>query len=286
VIHAPLALYFATGMVATVNPCGFAMLPAYLSYFLGVEDPKAPDARASISRAFVVAASVAVGFLAVFSIIGFAIESLSLSVYRYMPWVSIVIGVALVVLGVALLRGFELTASLPRLRAGGRSRGIGSMVLFGASYATVSIGCTLPNFIIAVSGTFKRANLVSGLAVFAAYALGMALVLLGLTVALALARQSLVRTLRRSGRHINRVAGGLMVVAGAYVAYYGAYELRVYRGRTSGSGPVDVVTGWSTDISAWVQRTGSVRIGVVLAMGLAVVAFVTFGVRARRTSAR
>jgi len=24
-------------MVATVNPCGFAMLPAYLSFFLGVE---------------------------------------------------------------------------------------------------------------------------------------------------------------------------------------------------------------------------------------------------------
>ncbi|MFN7150094.1 MAG: cytochrome C biosynthesis protein, partial [Microthrixaceae bacterium] len=24
-------------MVATVNPCGFAMLPAYLSYFLGLE---------------------------------------------------------------------------------------------------------------------------------------------------------------------------------------------------------------------------------------------------------
>ena len=32
-IDAPLALAFSAGLVATVNPCGFAMLPAYLSYF-------------------------------------------------------------------------------------------------------------------------------------------------------------------------------------------------------------------------------------------------------------
>ena len=32
-----LAYYLAIGMVATVNPCGFAMLPAYLSFFLGLE---------------------------------------------------------------------------------------------------------------------------------------------------------------------------------------------------------------------------------------------------------
>jgi cytochrome c-type biogenesis protein len=30
------AYYLTLGMVATVNPCGFAMLPAYLSYFLGL----------------------------------------------------------------------------------------------------------------------------------------------------------------------------------------------------------------------------------------------------------
>ena len=36
-IRGHLALAFSAGMIATVNPCGFAMLPAYLSYFLGLE---------------------------------------------------------------------------------------------------------------------------------------------------------------------------------------------------------------------------------------------------------
>ena len=36
-LDARLATSFTAGLVAAVNPCGFAMLPAYLSFFLGQE---------------------------------------------------------------------------------------------------------------------------------------------------------------------------------------------------------------------------------------------------------
>ena len=42
-IDAPFALALTAGMVATVNPCGFAMLPAYLAYFVGAEDAADDD---------------------------------------------------------------------------------------------------------------------------------------------------------------------------------------------------------------------------------------------------
>ena len=45
VIDAPLAIAFGAGMLATVNPCGFAMLPAYLGYFLGLEDARTRTRR-------------------------------------------------------------------------------------------------------------------------------------------------------------------------------------------------------------------------------------------------
>ena len=35
-----LVLALAAGMLATVNPCGFAMLPAYLAWFLGLDAPR------------------------------------------------------------------------------------------------------------------------------------------------------------------------------------------------------------------------------------------------------
>jgi hypothetical protein len=34
----PLGYAFGAGMVAAVNPCGFALLPAYLALFLGGRD--------------------------------------------------------------------------------------------------------------------------------------------------------------------------------------------------------------------------------------------------------
>ncbi len=46
-----LGLQFLRGMVATVNPCGFVLLPTYLMYFLGVEASSGVvDERASMRR--------------------------------------------------------------------------------------------------------------------------------------------------------------------------------------------------------------------------------------------
>jgi cytochrome c biogenesis protein CcdA len=286
-----LAVYLALGMVATVNPCGFAMLPAYLSYFLGLDetgDGSGGDgagsggdgvvaAGARTARALRVALAVSAGFLAVFALAGAVVELTSVPVYENMPWLSIVIGVALAALGVAMLAGHEVMVRLPKLERGGRHRTTRSMALFGVSYAVASIGCTLPTFLGAVAGTISRESVVDGLVVFAVYALGMSVVLMALTVAMALARTSLVRFLRRAQPHVNRVAGGLVALAGAYVAYYGWLELRTYggAGAVPTSGATDTVTGWSYDITGWVSRTGAVRIATVLALGLAAVVVVS-----------
>src|SRR3546814_13264595 len=86
-IDAPLAIAFASGMLATVNPCGFAMLPAYLGFFLGQEGGDR-DVRASVSRSLGVGLSVSAGFLLVFSIVGLAIYHRSASFDRWTPWRS------------------------------------------------------------------------------------------------------------------------------------------------------------------------------------------------------
>jgi cytochrome c biogenesis protein CcdA len=283
VIDAPLAIAFGAGMLATVNPCGFAMLPAYLGYFLGVEGHDR-DVQASVGRSLGVGLSVSGGFLAVFSVVGLAIYHLSASVDRWTPWATIVIGVVLVVLGIAMLRGFEPIVSLPKLNRGGRQRTGQSMFVFGVSYAVASISCALPLFTGAVAGTFRRENLLSSLAVFVAYALGMTLVLLALTVSMGMARQGMVRRLRRALPYVTRASGGLLVVAGAYLAHYGWYEMRVREGRGSDSEAVDVVTGWSSSIANWVYDVGPTRLGLLLALALLVVLTATFGVRNRSRS--
>jgi cytochrome c-type biogenesis protein len=282
-----LAFYLALGMVATVNPCGFAMLPAYLSYFLGTDRPGADggDGVVGLTRAIRVAIAVSAGFLAVFALAGLVVELSSVPVYEYMPWVSLVLGVGLVVLGIAMVAGYTPLVDLPKLERGGRERTTRSMFVFGVSYAIASIGCTLPAFLVAVSGTINRESVADGLVVFGIYALGMILVLLALTVAIALARTSIVRFLRSSRAYIGRVSGGLVALAGAYVAYYGWLELRLRDdGPVPQSSITDTVTGWSYDVQRWISDTGPVRIAVTLAMFLGVLA-ATLVVLANRRSA-
>lgn len=286
-----IAWYLALGMVATVNPCGFAMLPAYLSYFLGLD----PGSRAQgsddspagspVLGAIRVALAVSAGFLAVFAVAGLLVRQTSAPVYEYMPWISLVVGAALVALGLATLAGFELTARLPKMAQGGQDRTVRSMFVFGVSYAVCSIGCTLPTFLSAVAGTMSRESLVDGLMVFALYGAGMAVVLTTLTVTMALARTSLLRLLRQAQPYILSVSGVLVTVAGLYVVYYGTLELRSYRstgGNVPSSGVTDAVADWSASIANWIQDTGSLRLTAAAFLLLAAVAAATQAAKARR----
>lgn len=272
---APLALGFTAGMIATFNPCGFAMLPAYLSFFVGADG--GPGGAVQALR---VGLAVTAGFVAVFGTAGIAITGMSLSVQRYAPWATLVIGLALIPVGIAVAAGRAPKLSLPRLQKGGSDRGLGSMALFGVSYATVSLSCTLPVFLAAVSTTFSRGSAAAGMAVFLAYAAGMGVVLTGLAVAVALARQSLVRRLRGALPHVQRASGVLLTLAGAYVAWYGWVELRLASGDDVPAGPVDAAGRWSGKISTWINDAGAGRISV------AAVALITGALLAERRRRR
>ena len=60
------------------------------------------------------------------------------------------------------------------------------------------------------------------------------------------------------------VAGVILVVAGAYFTWYGIYELRIRDDPRTAAGQVDTVTGWSSDITTWIQDLVATRLGLVL----------------------
>lgn len=280
-MNGSLAYAFGVGMVATFNPCGFAMLPAYLSYFLGLEgeQDEAPDA--SILRAIAVGASMTAGFLVVFGLLGLVLEPALTTINRRLPWVTIVLGVVLLALGVAMLAGRTLSVRLPTFGRGPESRELSSVFLFGISYALVSLSCTLSLFTAAISTTVQDENLLLGILAFLAYGLGMGLVLMVITLAIALARQSLVKNLRKVLPYINRVSGALLVLAGLYVVYYGWYELRVFNGDLDGGGVAQWAFDINSSISRWINEIGATRLGLILGLVLALAVLVALAVRRR-----
>lgn len=283
-MNGSLAYAFGVGMVATFNPCGFAMLPAYLSYFLGLEGEQpegSSTADASILRALAVGASMTAGFLVVFGVLGILLEPALTTINRRLPWVTMVLGVVLVALGIAMLAGRTISVRLPRFGRGPESRELSSVFLFGISYALVSLSCTLSLFTAAISTTVQDANVIVGIAAFIAYGLGMGLVLMVITLAIALARQSLVKNLRRVLPHINRVSGALLVLAGLYVIYYGWYELRVFSGTTSGGGVAQWAFDINSSISRWIDGVGPTRLGLILGLVIALAVLIALASRRR-----
>ena len=265
---AALSLSLTRGVIAAFNPCGFAMLPAYLSYFVGTNAAgtvEAPIAR--LRRAVVVAAATTAGFVVLFSILGFVTTALTTAVTDYIPWASIAIGIGLVALGIVLLSGRELKLSLARFSTRRQGTGLDAMFLYGVSFGTVSTGCSIGTFLSNVTGS-SRAEQMAG---WIAYALGMGLVLTLVSLAAALAQQAFLLNLRKVLPYVNRISGVLLVVSGLYVAWYGWVEWRTIRFQSVPRGPEVWVSRWSASISAWIQSLGT---GPLVGAGIFITAVV------------
>ena len=90
-MNSAIVYAFGVGMVATFNPCGFAMLPAYLSYFLGLENARDTDSRAdaTVLRALAVGAAMTAGFVVVFGVLGLVLDPILSSLNDKLPWLTI-----------------------------------------------------------------------------------------------------------------------------------------------------------------------------------------------------
>lgn len=256
-----VGLAFAAGLVAALNPCGFAMLPAYLLLVVRGQQtgPQASARLTAAARALLATAGMALGFLTVFGVFGALTVSAATTVQRYLPYATVVIGVVLIVLGVWLLSGRELSALTPR-PVGPRwapTVRLGSMYGYGISYAIASLSCTIGPFLAVTAAGLRGGSIVSGLAVYLAYSAGLTLVVGVLAVAAATASSAVVDRLRRILPLVNRIGGALLVLVGLYVAYYGSYEVRLFG--ASGDPRDAVITaagrlqGW---LAGWVHQHG------------------------------
>ena len=215
-----LGLAFSAGTLASINPCGFAMLPSMVSFYLGLDTDHAARRPAwrRLGDGLALGALVTTGFLLVFLLAG-ALVSLGVgSLARFFPWATIVVGVGLVMLGGWLYLGRSLSVWIPHREA---PRVVGApraMVAYGIAYALASLGCTLPIFLIAV-GAALTAGPVGSLALFVAYSLGMGLVLTAVALGAALFRGIVGTILRRTLPYVQQVSALLLVVAGGYLLW-------------------------------------------------------------------
>lgn len=219
----PLGFAFAAGMVASVNPCGFFMLPSYISYHLGTEEAgfyeQAPARR--VARALLLGGVATAGFVVVFALAGSAIAAGGRLLITVFPYAGVVIGAAMIGLGLWLLvthRTFGIMAA-SRVTVS-RQRNLWNVFLYGIAYAVGSLSCTLPVFLVVVGGSLAGQDVLGSLGQFVGYALGMGTILIAVTIGSALFRGAVAKWLKRAIPYVHRASAMFLVGAGAYLIYY------------------------------------------------------------------
>lgn len=260
----PYALAFGAGLVATVNPCGFAMLPSFVSYYLGVRRSDS-EAGGAVGGALTAGLVLTAGFLAVFGSVGLAFALGARAVVEIVPWAAIGIGIVLVAVGVWLLAGRHVALRLPVVMrtTGGEQR---SIFAFGVAYGLGSLSCTLPVFLVVVSSAISTGSALDTLGVVAAYALGMSTILMLICLGTAGFREVLVRALRPLMPYVTRISGALLVLGGGYVVYYWTSLLS----GSGDSGPVRLVQDLQGGAQDLVLKPGQrfwLAAGVALVIG-------------------
>jgi cytochrome c-type biogenesis protein len=255
---APLGYALVAGMVASVNPCGFVLLPTYLAYYLGDRHDEvgahsearigpgdaaevrtaagsgryADSGRYRTGRAIAVSATMTASFVLLFGLAGLIATVAASGLASSLPWLGTAIGVALIALAGLVAAGRTLSfplapSALRRLRPATRNLGLSGYLAYGLAYALASLGCTLPVFIAVVGASLQSHGLADAVGQFLLFGLGMGVIITVLTLATAWFGDGLVKRVRVIGRHVGWVSAVMLWLAGAYVVYYWLTTVRL-----------------------------------------------------------
>jgi cytochrome c biogenesis protein CcdA len=206
---APLGYALVAGMVASVNPCGFVLLPAYLGYYLH-DDRGARRGRGPTGRALAVSVTVTAAFVGLFGLAGLLAGLAASALTSSLPWIGTAVGVGLILLGGILAAGRHLSVTVaPRaaqhLRAATRTRGLAGYAAYGLAYGLASLGC-------------------------------------------AWFGDALIKRARTLGRHTGWVSAVLLWLAGGYVVYYWLIAIRLLLGLVRRGGLAGFLDGLRRDL--------------------------------------
>jgi cytochrome c-type biogenesis protein len=271
-----LTMAFVAGMVAPVNPCGFALLPAWITQALGDTHARPAPPPIRLLRALRAGTALTLGFAGTLAAAGLLVSAGARGIIQAAPALGFAVGIVLILIGAAMLAGRTLSLRLPRIR--GRApagRTLTGMMLFGAGYAVASLSCTFGVLLAVIAQAQATAHVTGLLLVFGVYAAGSATILLLLAVITGLAGTVLTRHAGTMARYGPRATALVLLVTGAYLAWYWYPALTGDPVSTGG------LTRLSATATSWIQAHST---PLALAAGLAILTAVTAAVLTARRS--
>lgn len=262
---ATLTLAIVAGVLATFNPCGFALLPAYMGMIAAANEGRSKSQALVGGLRF--ALGMTVGFILLFGTFGVVFAPFASAISRYLPIVTVIVGIFIVVLGFWLLLGRKVGNGAGLIKGWSPGESWFSQVGYGLTFAIVSLSCTLGPFLAVTGASIRSSDFIGIVFTFVAFALGMGAAVSVIAVATALTGSQVSVWMRSKSEVISRFTGSLVILAGLYVAWFGWFEWRVNSGEQIG----DPIIGAVTDAQSWVVNTLSAYSGLVISFTFLVV---------------
>ena len=217
---------FSAGVVSAVNPCGFAMLPAYLGLYMStsIYEKDSTHYGKMILKGLFIGCCVGLGVLSLFLFVGL-ITGFALNFIRsIMEWVGLLLGVGLITIGIWLMNGGRLytglTARIGQSIGNPTQISLKGFFLFGVSYGVASLSCTLPIFLSVVGINLNGSSIYDSMMQFALYGAGMGSMILFVTLSMAILKGVMIRYIKLALPYVERIGFFLVVLSGMYIVFY------------------------------------------------------------------
>ena len=205
-----LAFAFSAGVFTLFSPCSYALLPGYVSYYLG--------AKFGVVKALTGGFACTLGLITVFAAIGGLASSLGEFVPQIIPLLDVAAGVILIAMGLGNL----LDLKMPFLSLNivpSKKQGFLGLYTYGIVYGLAGVGCSAPIFISVLFYSMSK-GLAQGILSFVAYALGMGAPLIVTTILLSQAKDYMIQRINMATEKLRRASGAILVAVGLYLIYF------------------------------------------------------------------
>ena len=199
------------GVSALLSPCGYPMLPGYISYYLG--------SKLSVEKALRGGVTCALGLLTVYSVIGVIVSTIGGIVSPYIPFLELVAGVAIIVMGIFMIVEIRFLTFFEKLRAP-INKGLIGLFLYGIVYGLATLGCSAPIFFSIVFYAIVSGGALFGFVTFIFYAVGMGFPILLTTILVAKAKQLMLKKIMGITPLLQKISGLILIAIGIYLIYF------------------------------------------------------------------
>lgn len=215
-----LIFIFFAGFLALFSPCGFPMLPGYISYYMG--------SKISLKRAIFGGIICTLGLFTVFSVIGLILFIFRIFISPYISILGFIAGIIIIFMGISMIIEIKFPIFFITSRTPKRSDLIG-LYLYGIAYGLAIFSCSAPIifsiilYVIVMGGPLGA---IYSIIAFIAYTIGMGIPIIIITILVSKAKNIIIKKMIKIIPKLQKISGIFLIIIGFYLIYF--YYLSFY----------------------------------------------------------